>query len=246
MIPGSSSSDSAVPDVDDLDLSAFYAKAKHSHAKPDEMTNGHHRCASDRQRIFREGEITTLPTQPQSQQTPFKVLLLEPVQQGILTPLTRIIIPTTPQTINTQTNGDVGDEISENGSTHVSLAEFDADAFLASSLALSLPKPSTSPELDGREMTISPSSDGSGSLTPRPTGTRMSTPPSSPAAGAQGLVVDEEDVGGTRSTAVKAMGPSAGAGHGIDVCWVGVGGLGRAGIFEGDWVGHVLYPPVRS
>lgn len=25
-------------------------------------------------------------------------------------------------------------------------------------------------------------------------------------------------------------------GGGDDVCWMGVGGLGRAGIFEGDWV----------
>lgn len=38
-----------------------------------------------------------------------------------------------------------------------------------------------------------------------------------------------------RFTPVVAEGKAI-DGEGDDVCWMGVGGLGRAGIFEGDWV----------
>ena len=161
--------------------------------------------------------------------------MLEPVQQGILTPSTRIIISTTPHTTSNQINSDDDGEVSVRGSTHISLADFDADAFLSSSLAISLSKPPASPNgspnLDTSELGQSISSDGSGEITPRPPGSRLSMP-SSPAAGLQDLLAESEPSG----TRFATMGPSSNANQSSDACWIGIGGLGRAGVFEGDWV----------
>jgi peroxin-6 len=80
-------------------------------------------------------------------------------------------------------------------------------------------------------------SSSSGSLTPRPRGDR----PESPAARVRDLDENEDEVGmgGTRFNAVRSGTRMGRAGTGDEVCWVGVGGLGRAGIFEGDWVSRV-------
>ena len=128
--------------------------------------------------------------------------------------------------------------MSESSSTHLSLADFDADVFLSSSLTLSQFHASGTEDgalLDTEELSNSVSSDTSGSLTPRP-GSEVLTPPS-PSANVTHILDDKIEPSGSRFTVVRAMGPSAIYIQCDDVCWLGVGGLGRAGIFEGDWVG---------
>jgi peroxin-6 len=130
----------------------------------------------------------------------------------------------------------MADGASSHGRTTLSLADFDPDAFLSSSLALAL-QPSYGEDTDvDADMALSVSST-SGSITPRPPGTVVIPPPSPPARlkemdNLDGM--DENEVG-TRFGAVRAMGPDSNR-RNDDVCWVSVGGLGRAGIFEGDWV----------
>lgn len=234
VIPHDAMSDSAILDVEDLDLSSIYSHSTPSHRKPNALPNGHH--PTHQGRIFRQGDLTSLHTRHTSgsaSERQFKILMLEPVQQGVLTPSTRIIISTAPYTTNTQLEVDLDGGMSEGGSTHTSLAEFDADAFLSSSLALSLPN--GSPTLENGDLAQSISSETSGSITPRAPGVTRTTSSSPPAVIGDALG-DEGQPGGTRFTAMKAMGPSSSADEGNDVCWVGVAGLGRAGIFEGDWV----------
>ena len=139
-----------------------------------------------------------------------------------------------PSTSITNQNDDEDGVSTKQGSSHASLANFDADAFLSSSLELSLsspsPLPNGSPISDLADLSHSTSSDTSGSLTPRPDGT------SSPVAVADQVLAEVEDYTGTRFTVMKAMGPSSSKDQCRDICWVGIGGLGRAGLFEGDWV----------
>jgi peroxin-6 len=117
----------------------------------------------------------------------------------------------------------------------MAMGEFDPDAFLSSSLSLSTSdsQPGDLPDgegIDGNELAGSFSSS-SGSLTPRPGGRERSE---SPAKAVDELDDARMDIDGTRFVVVCAG--SAGSSRGEEVCWVGVGGLGRAGIFEGDWV----------
>jgi peroxin-6 len=167
----------------------------------------------------------------------YRILMLEPVRQGVFSPDTRLIISTTPYVRSAQSNGyDLDDHHSESSHprTHLSLDDFDPDAFLSASL--SLPQPIDIPDGDSLPSvslgSLTNGSNTSGSLTPRP------GDPQSPVIPVLGPR-DEEDMDGNgvdtgiRFSAVRAAGPGEG---GDEVCWVGVGGLGRAGIFEGDWV----------
>lgn len=237
VVPYDSVSDSAVFDVEDLDCSEFGSEFGFDHLqnrKPNGTANGHH--PSSKKRIFREGETTTFTLRHghrTGSERGFKVLMLEPVQQGVITPATRMIVSTTPHTASIEDGAEINGGMSADGSTHVSLADFDADAFLSSSLALSVSHgPQShygSSSMNGDDLVHSRSSDGSGSLTPRPTGTV------SPVANIDDVLADTGGAEGTRFMAVKAMGPSASDDEGSEVCWVGVAGLGRAGIFDGDW-----------
>ncbi|WVQ84914.1 hypothetical protein IAT38_007077 [Cryptococcus sp. DSM 104549] len=221
---------------DDLDFSELYAPT------------------SSPQPIIREGSILSLPHRsphPPSSNPRVRLLLLEPVAQGHLTPHTRIIVSDTPFHASPNHHpGAVGEGYTESGGdeasessyakTHMSLADFDPDTFLSSSLTLSLNHgalPDGEGEwLDDAEAATSlSSSTTSGSLTPRPGGAR--TPPSPPAPVEEVLQdgMEEEEDRGVRFSPVRARGKGADGGEG-DVCWLGVGGLGRAGIFEGDWV----------
>ena len=66
-------------------------------------------------------------------------------------------------------------------------------------------------------------------------GTGLTTP-ASPSVDIQEIMNDDICAIGTRFTAVLAMGPSSTASEDDEVCWMGLGGLGKAGIFDGDWV----------
>lgn len=169
------------------------------------LANGYH---DSRSRIIREGEII------ESDDAKCRVLMLEPVGQGVCTTDTRLVLSSTLYMAPDVGGGD-------DFSSRLSLAEFDLDAFWSSSVTL---QPPDIP--DGEAPASAPNgSSTSGSLTPRP--------------GAYSPVVKTDDPepdavdSGTRFAAVRATGPGRG---GDDVCWVGIGGLGRAGIFEGDWV----------
>ncbi|KAK4689356.1 peroxin-6, partial [Tremellales sp. Uapishka_1] len=165
--------------------------------------------------ILREGETIS----PSSSST-YRILLLEPVQQGFLTSTTKVILSTTPF-IPSLAETDPSDEVSH--ASRLSLEDFDPDAFLSSSLSMSYAN------LDGDDgFADDLYSSTSGSLTPRP----MDRRPFSPPVPVQDVLGDEEERGGTRFTAVRVYGK----GDKEDICWVGVGGLGRAGIFDGDWV----------
>ncbi|AFR96905.2 peroxin-6 [Cryptococcus neoformans C23] len=168
----------------------------------------------------------------------YKVLMLEPVHQGILTAETNIIISNTFFFADTRPSMQtpLGDGMSEGsfGKTHLSLANFDADVFLSSCLSLSLKDDLPDGEALGDEELMTLSSTTSGSLTPRPPGAGVR--PISPAAPVEEVLQHEESEDrGVRFTPVVAEGKAI-DGEGDDVCWMGVGGLGRAGIFEGDWV----------
>ncbi|ODN81514.1 hypothetical protein L202_01936 [Cryptococcus amylolentus CBS 6039] len=210
--------------------------------------------------IIRQNDIISLHTSKRR----YRLLLLEPVQQGHITPKTNIIMSSTPfydhpSFLHDDYEGEEGMSESSFNRTHISLANFDPDAFLSGSLSLSLPRedlpdgdsfPSSDTESEEDHLTIS--STTSGSITPRPNYlnalTRQSTPPApvDQVLGRQldslGGDDDEAEERGVRFDAVCAggkgveIGEGEGSGSGEDVCWLGVGGLGRAGIFEGDWV----------
>ncbi|RXK37810.1 hypothetical protein M231_04900 [Tremella mesenterica] len=171
----------------------------------------------------------------------FRMLMTEPVQQGIFTPTTRIIISPVPH-VPDPTDGlwpedDLASE-SSHGNTHLSMVNFDPDSFLSSGLTLSTSFPRDFEDdvrfSDETDLAHSVTSSTSGSVTPRPPGTPR-TP--SPPVAAEDLIPYEAE-NGARFTAVNALGPAASYSvvDEMDVCWVGVSGLGRAGIFEGDWV----------
>ncbi|OCF40790.1 hypothetical protein I317_05402 [Kwoniella heveanensis CBS 569] len=255
--------------------------------------------------ILRQGEIIFLNFYPTATSTglkrhgrKYRLSLLEPVSQGILTPATRVILSTTPyvppdqrerDALEEGMNGDIhadeyededadGVGVSESSysRTHLSLADFDPDAFLSSALSLTLPRPTISSPSEGEQKDensteseyghgsdpvdldmghpYSQSSSTSGSLTPRPGPGHGGLIPSSPPAVIEELLstneLDLEELEaerGARYTPLRQSGVGlvegeARAGARLDdtrnkeVCWMSVGGLGRAGIFEGDWV----------
>ncbi|WWD03593.1 hypothetical protein V865_001647 [Kwoniella europaea PYCC6329] len=197
---------------DDIDLSSLYGNTSNRIDQNQGPSDNHHSYPP----IIRENEFLPFSTK-------LRVILSEPVSQGIITPSTRIILSTKPYILSQHDDVDVdGYEVESSYSkTHLSLNNFDPDTFLSSDLSL----PSA---IDGGriedEMIHSISSSTSGSLTPRP-GDRPISPPT-----ALDELVAEEVERGTKFSALMAQGGDE------RVCWMGVGGLGRAGIFEGDWV----------
>ena len=205
--------------------------------KSNGLPNGHGHHSPEPFRTLREGHNILIPTTSDGRPVPFRILMLEPVAQGYLTLDTKVILSTIPYDPDSDDDeGDAEGSIygqSSHGKTHLSMANFDPDTFLSSSLALALHAPSANGEdIDG-EMEQSVSST-SGSITPRPPGAvfRPSSPPARP-LDMEDLDGMDADTVGVRFGAVVANGPAGGQ---DDVCWVSVGGLGRAGIFEGDWV----------
>jgi peroxin-6 len=199
-------------------------------AKANGMVNGHHLPPS---RIIRQGEILDSPTGG----TSYRILMLEPVRQGTCNSSTTLIISTTPYIRSIQNEGYENDDHHSESShprTHLSLDDFDPDAFLSASL--SLPQPIDIP--DGGTLPTGPlssltnGSNTSGSITPRPGGIHSPVVPISDLSEDVDLNAHSSD-SGIRFSAVRATGAGEG---GDEVCWIGVGGLGRAGIFEGDWV----------
>ncbi|ORY26690.1 P-loop containing nucleoside triphosphate hydrolase protein [Naematelia encephala] len=203
--------------------------------------NGDHAAQSNRPAggsIIRQGDI--LPSSKSPTTRRYRILMLEPVRQGILTPTTKIIISSTPYQITPQIiNDDSSEASSSEAHTHLSMANFDPDTFLSSSLDMSFHQPTSLPDgemlTNGDDIGHSIYSSTSGSITPRPGGTRVLTPPS-PVARVEDFEDGDVD-GGARFSPVVSEGPSSSANdRGDNVIWLGVGGLGRAGIFEGDWV----------
>jgi peroxin-6 len=241
MILQSLSYDDELPEIDDLDLRSLISGEARSEAQSKGRSNGlvngngHH--IPEPFRIFREGHNVLIPTTSAVHPLPFRILMLEPVAQGYLTPDTKVILSTIPYDPDPDDDdGDAEGSIygqSSHGKTHLSMADFDPDTFLSSSLALALHSSSVNGEdVDGEvEQSVSSTS---GSITPRPPGAmfRPSSPPARP-LDLEDLDGMDADTAGTRFGAVVANGA---AGTQDDVCWVSVGGLGRAGIFEGDWV----------
>ncbi|WWC94829.1 hypothetical protein V866_001679 [Kwoniella sp. B9012] len=197
---------------DDIDLSSLYGNTSNRINQNQGPSDNHDSYPP----IIHENEFLPFSTK-------LRVILSEPVSQGIITPSTRIILSTKPYILSQHDDVDVdGYEVESSYSkTHLSLNNFDPDTFLSSDLSL----PSA---IDGGriedEMVHSISSSTSGSLTPRP-GDRPISPPT-----ALDELVAEEVERGTKFSALMAQGGDE------RVCWMGVGGLGRAGIFEGDWV----------
>jgi peroxin-6 len=185
---------------------------------------------------LREGHNILLDTKSGSPSLPFRIMMLEPVAQGYLSPTTKIIVSEVlfdpaDQDEEGWLEGSTY-EASSHGKTNLSMADFDPDAFLSSSLGFASHAHSNGPDIDG-DIDQSESS-ASGSITPRPPGTAFvpSSPPVDPLQ-LEDLDGLDSDGAGTRFSAVQSIGVS---GEDENVCWVSVGGLGRAGIFEGDWV----------
>lgn len=244
VIPSVSMSDSTRIDTSDLDFTSLHASSRlqiNGHA------NGHGSASGSTwpARIIRQDETISIPRRTGSPQT-VRVLTQDPVQQGIISRNTRIVVATTPhvaQTNATWTDTDGAMTESSHGKTHLSMANFDPDAFLSSSLDLHFSSPSRrmtgSPTYESTEWEPASHSSTSGSITPRPNG--FTLPPHSPPAQIHEVLGDDdtEAVLGTRFNVIVAQGPPANervGGDVLDVCWMGVAGLGRAGIFEGDWV----------
>lgn len=249
VISASSITSTAQVDTDDLDLDHCYGSQRPPVSNGTfSGINGHARSFHP-PRIFRQDATITMPRHDGTA-IPMRILTIDPVQQGILTPSTKVIVTSTPDIFDAEPQwNDMDGAISESshGKTHLSLANFDPDAFLSSSLDLRFSQPSLlpdgSPLLENLDLTDSTYSSTSGSITPRPNG-HTYTAPASPPAQVDEVLADGEEVeeAGTRFPVMVAAGPSITARGGNnntsedDVCWMGVGGLGRAGIFEGDWV----------
>jgi peroxin-6 len=228
---------SKVEELDLKDMISQRARAEGSGMeKPNGHMNGHVPHNDSQLRILREGHHIVIPTKTDRQNLPFRIIMLEPVAQGFISHRTRVILSTDPYNPDADIDGEDGEGSifgqSSHGKTHLSMADFDPDAFLSSSLALAL-HPSSNDDYIEEETERSVSST-SGSITPRPPG--AAPIPSSPPARLHQMD-DPEEIdgvgGGTKFGAVGACGAVDGR-HGV--CWVSVGGLGRAGIFEGDWV----------
>ena len=237
-------------DVSDLDLSNF--RDCGSNASSNGLSNGYR--YPHPARIIRQGETIGVP-RTNGSSTSVRVITSDPVQQGILTSETRVIVTSEPHVIDSKSEwNDMDGTMSESshGRTHLSLTDFDPDAFLSSSLDLRFSHPNDqsngSPLLDSTEIDPSSQSSTSGSITPRPNGTALSIP-SSPPAQIEQLLADEidHDAGGAKFSVIVSAGPSTSMSSREDenVCWMGVGGLGRAGIFEGDWVSTLADFDVR-
>lgn len=187
--------------------------------------------------IFRQGDAVTTPAGR------YKVLLTEPVLQGCITPETQLVVANAATDVGLD-DGDAELDESSSSSRH-SLADFDPDAFLSSSLSLSGHATDEQDDEPSASFYSTSSSDfdsQSGSITPRP---GASSPPA---------VVKRFDVDGDtsaeshRGSSVGFIGVSATrrlplseAGDADCSCWLGVGGLGRAGVFAGDWVRILQY-----
>ena len=212
--------------------------------------------------ILRQGNILSVPLD--YRHISFRLLMLEPVRQGIPTASTQLILSSEiyiPPIEDELDYTDENDARSSYARTHLSLSNFNPDAFLSGSLSLQ-----SRGTYDGDDASTAQgewygsngnhsehSTETSGSTTPR------ALRPYSPAVPVQEIMPDtsgaldedmEEPDAGAKFTAVPVGGSSAHAsgrlgssvttgtdeGDERDICWVGVGGLGRAGIFEGDWV----------
>lgn len=161
----------------------------------------------------------------------FRVLMCEPVQQGLITRDTRVVLADRPKHVPEEDDDGAGSI----APSHRSLVdEFDPDAFLASSLARSLSQ-LTDEENPTGPMDVRSDTDtsltNSGSLTPRP-GERIPSPVAAPDDVLQIESPDE----GMRFVAIPAAGRQPMDDDDNDVCYAGVWALGRAGVFEGDWV----------
>ena len=195
--------------------------------------------------IWREGHNITIWDTASERHQPFRIAMLEPAAQGYIDHNTQVILSSRPFVYGEDDDEDsdhvdgIIDGLSSHGKTHVSLADFDPDAFLSSSLDLALRTQASNGFDVDHDMTHSISST-SGSITPRPPGIRIPAPPSPPTRPDELVDEDGDETDGTRLSAVRAMGVAGGEDTG-EVCWMSVGSLGRAGVFEGDWVCLPLY-----
>lgn len=232
-------------EASDLDLQTLMAHSATgaTNGHPNGDTHGRPEAAT----MWREGHNIIVWDKKSQRHQPFRISMLEPAAHGHIDGNTRVIVSSSPFSIGDDEEEDdhvdgIIDGLSSHGKTHISLTEFDPDAFLSTSLDLAL-RTHASDDFDTeRDMSQSISST-SGSVTPRPPGTMIPVPPSPPAPLEELDDTDDDDMGGTRLTAVRAMGPS-GSESIEEVCWMSVGGLGRAGVFEGDWVcvpPHLVY-----
>ena len=235
-------SDSAILDLDDFDISQCYGHP---------LTNGTSSKDSHLptpRRFFRQGDLVDLPRTNGSSQL-CKILICEPVDQGVISRTTRVIVTSQPFVVDSVDDTSWPDDAasaSSHSRSHTSLVDFDPDAFLSSNLNFqtrhdALPNGDLGP--DRADSSRSTESSTSGSITPRP---GFLTPESQPAAVEDLMEEGEAETGrGPRFNAVRALGPSLSGvdGEGTEVVWMGIHGLGQAGIFEGDWV---LLKPVTD
>lgn len=206
------------------------------------LSNGHS-SSPRRAQVLRQGDTISLePTQQDGSPRSFRILLTEPVDQGVLSYSTQIVISNAPHILTADEpdwpDGDAASE-SSRGRTRLSMADFDPDAFLTTDLSFHSAGTDDLPEGpmlgDSLDLAQSAYSSTSGSITPKPGGRPLRTP--SPPVPVDDLLAAPID-NGARFTAVRALGPSCSAtnAEADSVCWVGVASLGRAGIFDGDWV----------
>lgn len=216
------------------------------------MTNGvepHNKPPDKNPPLFRQGETMVIPRRNGSPRL-LRTLICEPVDQGIISSSTRVIISSDPFVEDQEeidgSGSDDAVSVSSHSRSHLSLADFDPDAFLATSLTLHLQTDHVvngSSEPNGTNGANSFDSSTSGSITPRP---GYLTPESTPATveelGEEGGF-DEGRYAKFRAIPAIGPGPSNVKGEEMEVVWMGLGGLGRAGIFEHDWV---LLKPVED
>lgn len=242
-------SHSAIPagyELGDYDFTSYYDRDEsHIHLSNGNGTNGLSTKVDKPPLIMRQEALITVPHRTGLTQS-FKVLLTDPVQQGTLNRSTRIVISTEPHIINAQADwvdGDGAVSESSHGRTTRSMADFDPDAFLSASLDLHTDHGDDNglagmedSSLDAGELSQS-ISETSGSITPRPNGVGFTRPPSPPVDVKDVFAADQEvEYLGTSFTPVVSQGPSSSRSSDEEICWLSVAGLGRAGIFEGDWV----------
>lgn len=211
----------------------------------DQYSNG------SKQPIARLGSTFVLPMK--NSDSSFHVLLAEPVAQGVVTPSTRIIISSEPYHVPEAGEDDDISETSFSRSLSAALDEFDPDAFLSSTLQIPKHQSGSSDipsehggqngfnghgQTAGEEYLSTSISSSEGSLTPRPgssTERGLVSPVAQPTLLGDDADIEDESPQGVKFRAIAAMGPGPSVTD-EQVVWVGVGGLGRAGIFEGDWV----------
>jgi peroxin-6 len=198
--------------------------------------------------VLREGDTVHLASSHGA--VTLRALMLEPVRQGVPSSTSSLVLSPTPYTAPPDEDDIeyLEDGESSRAPSRISMHEFDPDAFLSGSLSLQARAVSDDDLANGHADGSWGGPNGwhgygtetSGSTTPR------AFRPVSPVVPVEEVLLDgdaDEADSGTRFTAIPSAGP-AGSGEDVDVCWVGVGGLGRAGIFEGDWV--VLRPTAAT